>query len=136
MDIETYVIDIAKNAKMASRVLGSMNADLKNRVLSTLARLLDEERRSIVEANNVDMARGEKSGLSKAFLDRLQLGDKGIDGMIRSVQEIMILEDPVGQVEGVKRPQGFTLEKVLLLHHHRHLQTSNTISYAMFLSEP
>lgn len=112
MDIETYITDIAKKAKMASRVLRSMKADLKNRVLSTVARLLDEERRSIMESNSIDMKRGEKSGLSTAFLDRLQLNDKSIDGMIRSVQEIMMLDDPVGQVEGVKRPQGFTLEKV------------------------
>ncbi|KPJ86240.1 MAG: gamma-glutamyl phosphate reductase, partial [Spirochaetes bacterium DG_61] len=48
----------------------------------------------------------------KAFLDRLELNDSRIDAMIGSVREIAAMEDPVGEVIGVRRPQGFLLEKV------------------------
>ena len=112
MDLKTYMEEISKKAKDASFSLRGLSADVKNTALLKIAERLESERERIKEANRIDFERGEKKGLSRAFLDRLLLNDKRIDGMINSVKEIAGFEDPVGEVVGVKRPQGFVLEKV------------------------
>ena len=112
MDVRSYIEDISRRAKKSSILLRSVEADQKNRALGNVTNLLDKKRESVVESNRVDCENAKKAGLSKAFLDRLFLGDKRIDDMIKSVREIMALEDPVGEVTGVRRPQGFILEKV------------------------
>ncbi len=112
MDVRSYIEDISRRAKKSSILLRSVEADQKNRALVNVTNLLDKKRESVVESNRIDCANAKKAGLSKAFLDRLFLGDKRIDDMIKSVREVMALEDPVGEVTGVRRPQGFILEKV------------------------
>jgi len=111
-ELSAYIEETAKKAREASQSLRLMNASLKNGVLNRIAELLDGERNTIKKSNKVDCERGEKSGMSKAFLDRLLLTEKRIEGMIQSVKEIAAMEDPVGGLEGVRRPQGFVLEKV------------------------
>lgn len=112
MDVRSYIEDISRRAKKSSILLRSVEADQKNRALGNVTNLLDKKRESVVESNRIDCENAKKAGLSKAFLDRLFLGDRRIDDMIKSVREIMALEDPVGEVTGVRRPQGFILEKV------------------------
>jgi len=112
MDIRFYIESISKRAKSASFSLRSINSDLKNKALLAIADKLNNLREEIKKANQKDYVKGEKKGLTKAFLDRLLLNDKRIDGMIQSLKEISSFEDPVGEVIGVKRPQGFVLEKV------------------------
>jgi glutamate-5-semialdehyde dehydrogenase len=51
-----------------------------------------------MSANALDMAAAQNKGISKAFLDRLQLNDKRIDAMIEGLRTIAGLPDPVGQV--------------------------------------
>lgn len=112
MDVRSYIEDISRRAKKSSILLRSVEADQKNRALGNVANLLDKKRESVVESNRIDCENAKKAGLSKAFLDRLFLGDRRIDDMIKSVMEIVAMEDPVGEVTGVRRPQGFILEKV------------------------
>jgi len=112
MDIQSYVESICRAAKEASVKLRAARASEKNRALECIAKCIDERRRIIASANTEDLQSGQKAGLSKAFLDRLELNDSRIDAMIGSVREIAAMEDPVGEVIGVRRPQGFLLEKV------------------------
>jgi len=112
MEIRTYIEQLAQRSKKASFALRSVPAIHKNRALSAIAGFLDGSRNRIQEANAEDLRRGKSSGLSAAMLDRLALDTKRIDAMIQSVREIAAFEDPVGEVIGVKRPQGFILEKV------------------------
>jgi glutamate-5-semialdehyde dehydrogenase len=112
MNIRVYVEDLAKKAKHASIILRTIPAKRKNQALENVALGLDKNRNSIISANKKDLENGNKAGLSDALLDRLALNEPRIDGMIRSVREIATLEDSVGQIEGIKRPQGFILEKV------------------------
>jgi len=112
MDIQSYIEAMARKAKEASRALRILNAAAKNRALRAVADLISIERKAITESNRIDYENGEKSGVSDVFLDRLLLTDKRIDSMIQSVNDIAAMEDPVGEVVGVRRPQGFLLEKV------------------------
>jgi glutamate-5-semialdehyde dehydrogenase len=111
-DLKEYVSGIARAAKRTSAALRGLSAEKKNRAILAMAKSIDEGREDIREANARDLQKGKAGGLSAAFLDRLTLSDARIDDMIGSLKEIAALEDPVGEVMGVRRPSGFVLEKV------------------------
>ena len=113
MDNREIMKKILDKAKDASLKLMVMPKEEKNRVLLTMAKALDAERDSIKAANQKDLEAGEKSGMNKAFLERLRLDDKRIDGMCDMLREVAKLNDPVGAVlETVRRPNGLVIEKV------------------------
>ncbi len=112
MDLQTYIESICREAKEASVELRSVSAMQKNSALDNIARLIDTHRDEIVRENKTDCDKGKEAGLSEAFLDRLRLTEPRIQGMIDSLHEIAVMEDPVGEITGVRRPQGFLLEKV------------------------
>jgi len=112
VDIRVYIEDMAKKAKSASVSLRGVKAEAKNAALEAIARAIDGNRAAVIDANRIDLETGRKRGLSKAVLDRILLDGARIDGIVRAVREIAALEDPVGEKVGVRRPQGFVLEKV------------------------
>ncbi|HUI71613.1 MAG TPA: glutamate-5-semialdehyde dehydrogenase [Spirochaetia bacterium] len=112
VDLKEYVSNVATSAKKASVSLRALSAETKNKAILTIAKLIDQGRKELREANAHDVQRAKAAGLSSAFIDRLTLSDSRIDGMIGSLKEIASLEDPVGEVIGVRRPSGFVLEKV------------------------
>ncbi len=111
-DIREYVQGIAREAKKASAALRVLSADAKNAALRCIADLVGKRSEGIKKANALDLERGIKAGLSGAFLDRLTLTDARIDAIVASLHEIAAFEDPVGEIIGVRRPQGFVLQKV------------------------
>ncbi|MGA2377716.1 MAG: glutamate-5-semialdehyde dehydrogenase [Spirochaetia bacterium] len=111
-DLHGYIVTLARAAKKASVGLRILSADAKNAALKAIAESIDARRAAIRAANAKDVERGTKAGLSSAMVDRLTLTDKRIDEIIASLREIAALEDPVGEIIGVRRPAGFVLEKV------------------------
>ena len=111
-DLQHYIETLTTAARGASVRLRTLTAAAKNAALMAIAKSLDDRREQIKSANARDLERGMKAGLSGAMRDRLTLTDKRVDDMIVSLKEIAAFEDPVGEVIGVRRPEGFTLEKV------------------------
>jgi glutamate-5-semialdehyde dehydrogenase len=111
-DLKGYVIAMAVAAKKASAGLRGLSAGRKNAALAAIGAAIDGRRAAVKEANGRDLERGRAAGLSSALLDRLSLTDKRIDAIIGSLRDIASFEDPVGEVIGVRRPEGFTLQKV------------------------
>ncbi len=67
----------------------------------------------IITENQKDLKAAEKAGVSKAFYDRLLLDEKRIEAMAFSVEEIAMLEDPVGKIEEMKtRPSGIRVGRM------------------------
>lgn len=99
--MNSILIEKGKNAQLASRELIKLNTIQKNRALLYIAEELDAQRKIIKEKNQIDLNNGRKSGLSKAFLDRLELNDKRIDGMITVLNDVVNLKDPVGEIIGM-----------------------------------
>jgi glutamate-5-semialdehyde dehydrogenase len=112
MDIASYIFQTAAAAKKASAKLRTLTAMEKNAALASIAEAIMKCAPQIKEANARDLEKGRKAGLSSALLDRLTLTDGRIKGMADSLAEIAAFEDPVGEKTGVRRPQGFVLEKV------------------------
>jgi glutamate-5-semialdehyde dehydrogenase len=111
-DLQVYIETLAAAARRASVRLRTLTAAAKNTALMSMAQSLDARRERIKSANTHDLERGRKAGLSGAMLDRLTVTDTRVDDMIISLKEIAAFEDPVGEVIGVRRPEGFMLEKV------------------------
>lgn len=84
--------------KQASRELARLNTGLKNQALLAIAGEIDENREAIKSENYKDLIAAREKGLSDAFVDRLTLNDKRIDGMIGVLQDVINLKDPVGEI--------------------------------------
>ncbi len=93
--------------------LESGTGDKKNAILTSIAEGLEAARQGLKHSNRKDLNIGRDKDLSEAFLDRLALNDKRIDGMIQSCRELIELPDPIGEIyESSLRPEGFTVSRM------------------------
>ncbi|MEB8344777.1 glutamate-5-semialdehyde dehydrogenase [Flavobacteriaceae bacterium KMM 6898] len=74
-----------------------LQTDIKNKVLQSMMTILDSKREAIIAANKKDLDLFDKS--DRAMYDRLIVNDKKVDGMIQSIKEVMLQEDPVGKIK-------------------------------------
>ena len=95
------LIEKGMNARAASRELVKMTTEKKNKALSCIADEIKASRVELKRANEKDLAAGREKGLTKAFLDRLELTEKRIDGMIKVLNDVINLKDPVGEIIGM-----------------------------------
>lgn len=106
------LIEIGKKAKKASGQLAHLNTEKKNKVLSLVADLLESYTEDILEANVLDLDKGKEMGLKGAIVDRLTLSRERISGIAEGLREIVILDDPIGEIEEMKkRPNGLLIGK-------------------------
>ena len=106
-DIPALMRQIGDAAQAAARDLFTASTDAKNRALREAAASIRDKRADLKAANDLDMAGGEKKGLTAALLDRLKLDDDRIEGMARGLEDIAGLEDPVGtRIAEWDRPNG------------------------------
>ena len=103
----------AKNVRQASRKLASVNTSVKNLALNYIADELDKNRKIIKRENEKDLKAGIKKGLSNAFIDRLSLDEKRINGMIGVLNDVIRLDDPVGEISNMRTlPNGLRVGKM------------------------
>ncbi len=98
MDIKNYVDTMAKTVKQASYSIARAKTKEKNYLLQKMAQLLRENKDYIIEENKKDLEYAKQNNLSKAMQDRLLLNEKRIEAMANSLDEIVSLKDPVGEV--------------------------------------
>ena len=95
-------LEIAKNAKSASKKLAIIKSDVKNKALLSIAQALDENKAEIFEANNIDLKNAkislEKGDISQALYNRIKLDENKMRDMIQGIVDIYELEDPIGRV--------------------------------------
>ena len=95
MTIESTVVEMAKAAKKASRLMARCSTIKKNEVLLNIAGKLKDQADRIKAENQKDLERATKMGLSGAMLDRLTLTDQTIESMCEGLRQVVLLEDPV-----------------------------------------
>jgi glutamate-5-semialdehyde dehydrogenase len=112
-DVRAAMRAIGAEARAAARVIANAAAEAKTRALLAGARSLRERAAEILAANARDLAEARAKGLTAAFLDRLALDDKRIEAMVRGVEEVAALSDPVGRILATfERPNGLRIERV------------------------
>ncbi len=112
MNIKDYMIGLGKSARAASRKMMAASTADKNGALLAIAAALDEKRASIKQENQRDLEAGKLNSLDAALLDRLELTDARIDGMIEGLQQVAALPDPCGEITDLNyRPSGIQVGK-------------------------
>ena len=111
--LEATMLEIGRRARAAANILAFADPAKKTLALEAAADAIDARREAILAANAEDMRAAEHKGISKAFLDRLLLTDKRIDGIVEGLRTIAALPDPVGSVMAAwTRPNGLVMERV------------------------
>ncbi|MBW7930926.1 MAG: glutamate-5-semialdehyde dehydrogenase [Gammaproteobacteria bacterium] len=104
---------IGRRARAAARALARAGSAQKEAALRAAAAAIRAGSAAIIAANAKDMAAARERGLSGAMLDRLLLDEARVEGMARSIDEIIALPDPVGQVMAEwPRPNGMVIRRV------------------------
>ncbi len=106
-------LQIAKNAKECSSFIGSANTELKNQVLRDISTFLAEFSKEIIAENKKDIKRCRNEGISESLLDRLMLDEKRITKISSSIETVIQLTDPVGEIIfGYTLPNGLILKNI------------------------
>jgi glutamate-5-semialdehyde dehydrogenase len=104
---------LGKAAVKAAAVLALANPERKNIALSAAAATVRARRAEILAANERDMAAARAAKLGGALLDRLQLDEQRVEGIARSIEEVVALPDPIGTtVADWDRPNGLRIQRV------------------------
>jgi len=107
------MIDLARRARTASRVLARASSDARDESLLRAADLLEQRADRVLEANALDVERAEQSGADATSLDRLRVDRARLASMAGGLRKVAGLRDPVGEVvEGWVRPNGLRVERV------------------------
>ena len=101
---------LGKNARNAEVLVRNLSANEKNEVLLKVAEALTENADALTAANALDVENGRKNNMPEALVDRLLLTGDRIRGMAEGLRQVAALEDPVGEVLGMKkRPNGLMI---------------------------
>jgi len=93
---ESYLQLLGSNAKQASYLLADLTGQQKSALLRAIATSLSEHSPKILAANERDVAAARANGLSDAMIDRLLLDEARLNGVIRDIENVITLTDPVG----------------------------------------
>ena len=104
------LIQMGKNAREAEKSLRSLSTAKKNEALAAVAQRLVEKADVLLKANEEDVANGRKNNMKESLIDRLMLTKERIEGMAEGLRQLVDLEDPIGEVLGMKkRPNGLLI---------------------------
>lgn len=111
------VSEIAAKAKEASYVLGALPPEAKDRALNAMACALRVHADEILQANQLDLQAAQEAveagKMKTALYERLKLTRDKLETVIRGVEEMVELPDPVGQVlSATELDEGLNLYKI------------------------
>ena len=101
---------LGRNAKEAEIVLRNLDTAKKNQVLEAVADSLVADSKALLTANAIDVENGWKNQMPEGLVDRLMLTEARIASMAEGLRQVAALEDPIGEVTGMKkRPNGLLI---------------------------
>ena len=113
MDLHSYMQDLGRAARAASRELARADTRTKNAALLAMADAIERDADKLLAANAEDVKAAVAAGLAPAMVDRLTLTAKTVAGMAEGLRQIASLPDPVGEMgEFAYRPSGIQLGKM------------------------
>ncbi len=113
MNIKDYMTELGRSARAAARVISCATTESKNTALFASADALNTSRVELKAANEQDLTLGREAGLDAALIDRLELTDSRIDGMIEGLTQVAGLPDPCGEVTDMRYlPSGIQVGKM------------------------
>ena len=112
MNINDSLNDIGRKSLVASNQVKNFTSEEKNNLLIKIAEKINSDKELILNANQKDISIATDS-IDKAMLDRLALNSDRVDSIINSINDIVLLEDPINKVINKnERPNGMLVERV------------------------
>lgn len=113
VDTKDVMAELGRQAKQAASILAIASREEKDAALIAAADALHHSTASIVEANALDLGAAREAGRPDAFVDRLALDEKRIDGIAKGLEAIAKLDDPVGAtIAEWRQPNHLKIERV------------------------
>jgi len=101
---------LGMNAKAAETEMRNLSTNKKNEVLLAVADKLVKDAQTLINANRLDVETGKRNHMPDGLIDRLLLTESRIEGMAEGLRQVAALDDPVGEVTGMKkRPNGLLI---------------------------
>ncbi len=101
----SHVADVARAAKVASRLLASVPGPRRDAALRVAAFAIEQRKSEILAANQRDCDAAikavEAGTMSRALFERLQISERSITQMAAGVREVAALSDPLGRTLAV-----------------------------------
>lgn len=87
-----------KDMRQASYELMSYSTDKRNSLLQEFIDCLEQDKHKIIEQNKEDLKQAQANGRNSAFIYKLTLDEKVYNQMLEQLQQIIELDDPVGEI--------------------------------------
>src|SRR5437764_10255364 len=94
-DIKSYMLEVGRRARVASRAVARADTAAKNRVLLAAAKAVRRDAKKLLAANAEDVKSAKSAGKDAAFIDRLTLTEKTMESMAEGLDQVAKLPDPV-----------------------------------------
>jgi glutamate-5-semialdehyde dehydrogenase len=112
MNINDHLNNIGKKSLIAANQVKSFTTKEKNNLLLKICEKISLDEEQIIEANKKDISIASGS-IDSSMLDRLTLSSDRIKSIIKSIKDIVQLEDPINKIiNNNKRPNGMLVERV------------------------
>ena len=112
-NIKTYMQEVGKQARAASRFMAQADTNAKNNALEAIAQSLINSSAILIATNAQDVSAARANGLDAASLDRLTITDSTILSMAEGLRQIAALPDQIGEITDMKfRPSGIQVGKM------------------------
>src|SRR2546423_5425156 len=112
-DIKSYMLEVGRRARAASREVARADTATKNRALLAAAKAMRRDAKKVLAANAEDVKSARVAGKDAAFIDRLTLTEKTIESMAEGLEQVAKLPDPVGSISELKeQPSGIKVGRM------------------------
>ncbi len=91
------LISLCSSSRIAGEKLATLSEKEINNALNVVAKALREQSQYLIEQNSIDLENAKIKGLSNAFIDRLTLSCKVIEGIAEGVEQVATLPSPVNK---------------------------------------
>ena len=109
----SYTEELGQRAKAVESAVAAASTTQKNKALAAISAALIANTELIIAENAKDMAAAKENGISESLQDRLRLDESRIAGIAKGVDELIALNDPIGEIiEGITRPNGMRIAKI------------------------
>jgi glutamate-5-semialdehyde dehydrogenase len=101
-DVPALMLALGEAARAASREIARSSTAARNRALALAADALVDREKSILSGNAKDVKAARAEGHDDAFIDRLMLTAKAVEGMAEGLRQVAELPDPVGEITDLR----------------------------------
>jgi glutamate-5-semialdehyde dehydrogenase len=96
------VLEMGIKAKACEREALQFSVQQKNEILGKMAENIQQDMKKIIRANQSDVQNAQMNNMKESYMDRLRLDEQRIQDIVRGIQEVIRLEDPIGEVLSMK----------------------------------